>query len=282
VIAFDVDAESAVLQVDRAYAERLTTMSHQAYGPRVGIPRLLAVLRRREVRATFFVPGLTASLYPDVIRRIVAEGHEVAWHGELHEPPPTMTRDALRRDLELGVEMLEQLAGTRPVGYRAPWWDQSIDAVELLGETGYDYDSSLMDDDVPYLIETPSATLVELPVHWSLDDWEHYGFFIDPPLGDNLECPSKLYELWTGELEAMREESCLAILTMHPFLSGRPARARNLEAIIRNIQDLGDVWFATAAEVAGHARGVIPQSEARIVRSALDPQYGQRDPKGAT
>ena len=280
VVSFDVDAESAVLQVDPKYATHATTMSHQAYGPRVGVPRLLEQLRAAEIRATFFVPGFTAECYPDTIRRIVADGHEVGWHGYMHELPLDLTADEQRAVLERAAEVLEPLTGERPVGYRAPWWQLSLEAPELLAGAGFRYDSSLMDDDVPYLLASDAGMLVELPVHWSFDDWEQYGFFIDPPLGDSLEPPGKLLEIWTGELEAFAEEGCLQVVTMHPFLSGRPARSRTIGRFVTFARELGGVWFATARDVAKHARSVLDESGARRLRSALDPAYGVRDPGG--
>jgi peptidoglycan-N-acetylglucosamine deacetylase len=275
LISFDVDAESAILQVDSKYARHATLMSHQAYGPRVGVPRLLDQLRRADVRATFFVPGFTAERYPDVVRRIAAEGHEVAWHGYLHEPPHELPLERQREVLERAHEVLEPLSGAPPAGYRAPWWELSLESPDLLAENGFSYDSSLMDDDVPYLLATSAGPLVELPVHWSLDDWEQYGFFVDPPLGDALEPPAKVLELWSVELEAMHEEGCLQVLTMHPFLSGRPARSRNIGRFVQLARSLGDVWFALGSEIAEHARTVLDGSSTRRLRSALDPEYGQ-------
>ena len=280
VVSFDVDAESAILQVDPKYATHATTMSHQAYGPRVGVPRLLEQLRAAGIQATFFVPGFTAECYPDTIRRIVADGHEVGWHGYMHELPHELPVAEQRAIIERAGEVLEPLTGQRPVGYRAPWWQLSLQSPELLAGAGFRYDSSLMDDDVPYLLHSDAGTLVELPVHWSFDDWEQYGFFVDPPLGDSLEPPGKLLEIWQGELEAFREEGCLQVLTMHPFLSGRPARARTIGRFVSFARELGGVWFATAGEVAEHARSVLEGSEPRRLRSALDPAYGMRD--GAT
>lgn len=276
-LCFDVDAESAVLQVDRKYATHATTMSHQAYGPRVGVPRLLAQLRRADVRATFFVPGFTAELYPDTVRRIVADGHEVGWHGYLHELPGELPVDEQRAIIERAAELLEPLTGRRPVGYRAPWWQLSLESPELLAGAGFHYDSSLMDDDVPYLLGADSGTLVELPVHWSFDDWEQYGFFIDPPLGDALESPGKLLAIWQEEFEAFREEGLLQVLTMHPFLSGRPARSRIVGRFVEFARSVGDPWFATCGEIADHARSVLGDAAPRRLRSALDPAYGRRD-----
>jgi peptidoglycan/xylan/chitin deacetylase (PgdA/CDA1 family) len=275
MISFDVDAESAVLQVDERYARHPTLMSHQAYGPRVGVPRLLDQLRRADVRATFFVPGFTAERYPDVVRRIVADGHEVGWHGDLHESPHELPVERQRAILERAADVLEPLIGGRPVGYRAPWWQLSLESPQLLHETGFAYDSSLMDDDVPYLLRTTAEPLVELPVHWSLDDWEQYGFFIDPPLGDAIELPAKMLELWKVELDAMHEEGCLEVITMHPFLSGRPARSRNIGRFVEHARELGGVWFATGAELAEYARMVLSPDETRQLRSALDPEYGR-------
>jgi peptidoglycan-N-acetylglucosamine deacetylase len=211
--------------------------------------------------------------YPDMVRRIVADGHEVGWHGYLHELPHELPVDEQRAIIERAAEVLEPLTGARPVGYRAPWWQLSLESPELLAAAGFAYDSSLMDDDVPYLLASDAGTLVELPVHWSFDDWEQYGFFVDPPLGDSLEPPSKLLEIWRGELEAMHEEGCLQVLTMHPFLSGRPARARTIGKFVSFARELGGVWFAPAGEIAAHARTLLDEAHARRLRSALDPEY---------
>ncbi|HYZ29640.1 MAG TPA: polysaccharide deacetylase [Thermoleophilaceae bacterium] len=262
-ITFDVDAESAILAIDRRYATRASTMSHQAYGPKVGVPRLMKVLERANVRATFFVPGFTAGRYPDTVRRIVDAGHEVGWHNDLHEPPYTLSETEERAILERGAEVLEPLTGRRPRGYRAPWWELNERTPELLAGAGFAYDSSLMDDDVPYRLSTSAGSLIELPVHWSLDDWEQYAFLPEPDIGSQIELPSKVLELWTAELDAMRDEGCLLVITMHPFLSGRPSRAAMVAEFLGRIRERGDVWHATAGEIADHADVTIAAGDAR-------------------
>ena len=262
-VSFDVDAESAILAVDTRFAARASTMSHQAYGPKVGVPRLLGVLERADVHATFFVPGFTARRYPDTVRAIVAAGHEVGWHNDLHEAPYSLSESDERAILERGTEVLEPLTGARPRGFRAPWWELNERTPELLAAAGFAYDSSLMDDDVPYRLSTPAGTLIELPVHWSLDDWEQYAFLPEPEIGSQIELPSKVLELWSSELDAMRDEGCLLIPTMHPFLSGRPSRAKMLGEFLARVREHGDVWLATLGEIADHAEATIPAGDAR-------------------
>src|SRR4051812_15018599 len=145
-LTFDVDAESAILAVDPAYARRLTTMSHQAYGPKVGVPRILRMLDRQGLRATFFVPGLTADRYPQTVAAIAEAGHEIGHHGYSHTPLYRLDEAGERRELERALASLERLTGQRPAGYRAPWWELNDRTPALLAEYGFRFDSSLMDD----------------------------------------------------------------------------------------------------------------------------------------
>jgi peptidoglycan/xylan/chitin deacetylase (PgdA/CDA1 family) len=113
---FDVDAESCVIAHDPTSTRRMSLMSHQSYGPKVAVPRLLQILARQEVRGTFFIPGFTAESYPDVVRQIADGGHEVAHHGYLHEPMQGIDAATEASYMDRGLEALEKVAGIRPVG----------------------------------------------------------------------------------------------------------------------------------------------------------------------
>jgi peptidoglycan/xylan/chitin deacetylase (PgdA/CDA1 family) len=248
-LTFDVDAETAVLAEGEQYARDLSTMSHQAYGPRVGVPRILALLERHGVPGTFFVPGETAERWPGTVADIRAAGHEVALHGHTHRPLTKMDEAEQREDLERALAALDA-CGVRPRGYRAPYWQLTGETAELLPRYGVVYDTSLMDDDRPYRLITPTGALAELPVHWSLDDWEQYAFLPEPRIGEIIETPSKVLELWTGELDAMRETNSLLVLVCHPFISGRPSRIQALDRFVTAALERGDVRFTGAEALA--------------------------------
>jgi peptidoglycan-N-acetylglucosamine deacetylase len=254
---FDVDAESPILFEHPEAAGWMDVMSHQAYGPRTGVPRILRILERRRVRATFFIPGYTAERWPAAVRAIRDAGHEIGHHGYLHEgaheAPDEATEEAR---LLRGLEALQTVAGVRPVGYRAPMWELSYRLPALLARHGFRYDSGLMDADHPYRLAVGSGpnapTLVELPCHWSLDDWEPYNYLPGITGSGVIASPAEVVGRWSLELDALVAEGGLFVLTNHPFISGRPSRAAALEALIEHAQGLEGLWIATAAEIAAH------------------------------
>lgn len=249
LLTFDFDAESPILAEGERYAEDLSTMSHQAYGPKVGVPRILDLLANHEVEATFFVPGMTAERWPGPVEKILEAGHEVALHGHSHRRLPGMPEDEQMADLERGLAALARL-GVEPVGYRAPYWQLTRTTLEALSQHGIRYDSSLMDEDRPYRLTTSGGEIAELPVHWSLDDWEQYAFLPDPDIGQRIENPRDVAEIWKGELDAMRHTGSLCVLTCHPFLSGRPSRIRAIEDFVSFARECGDVSFSRADRLA--------------------------------
>jgi peptidoglycan-N-acetylglucosamine deacetylase len=252
VLSFDVDAESPILAMGRRYADQAMVMTHQAYGPRVGVPRLLELLSEYDLKATFFVPGLTADRYPRMVERVAEAGHEVGHHSYSHRSPVDLSEAAEREDFERALAALDRL-GIRPAGHRAAMWEASWHTPAIVAEHGLAYDSSLMDSDRPYRLRTASGTIAELPPHWSLDDWEQYAFLPRPEIGSVIESPAKVIELWRAELDAMRRHGCLFMLTCHPFISGRPSRVEALRALIEYALGTGDVEFTTAETIARRA-----------------------------
>jgi len=254
---FDVDAESPILFEHPEAAGWLDVMSHQAYGPRTGVPRLLRLLERQGVRATFFVPGYSAERWPEVVRAIRDAGHEIGHHGYLHEGAHSAPDLATEEERLLrGLEALDTVAGIRPVGYRGPMWELTYRTPALLARHGFLYDSGLMDADLPYRLATgeeqEAPSIIELPAHWSLDDWEPYAYLPGITGSGVISSPTEVLARWTLELEALVEAGGIFVLTNHPFVSGRASRAVALETLIERARAIDGLWIATCQEIAQH------------------------------
>lgn len=247
MICFDVDGETTALSEDPALATHLTTMSQCEYGPKVGVPRLLGLVDHLGIPSTFFIPSFIVQQHPEMTRTIVKSGHEIGAHGHLHEKLNTLSPEEEKAVLEKSIDILEETAGVTVQGFRAPWFEINPGTPDLLVEHNLLYNASMMSDDVPFL---HSNGLVEIPGQWLLEDWEQFAFNPDPAWGFIPEDCDKVYQLWWQEFAAMRDFGCCFVLTLHPWLSGRPSRVRLLERLIRDIQSTGDAWFCNGSELA--------------------------------
>jgi len=262
-LTFDFDALSVWLADDpRAIP---ATLSRGEYGARIAIPRILTLLAKYHLLATFFVPGHTAESFPSSIEAILDAGHEIAHHGYAHLNPSTQSPDEERRSLERGLAILERFLGSLPLGYRSPSWDFSPITLSLLVEYGFLYDSSLFGGDFqPYhprlgdrvgvqepLYRGQEVDLWEFPVSFCLDDWPHFTFGFAPPRA-GLSAPSKVYEIWAGEFDYMveHEQNGVFTLTMHPQVIGRGHRMALLERLIQHILSRSHANFARMGDVA--------------------------------
>lgn len=251
-LSFDSDHETNEL---REGGESPGKLSQGQYGNRQGVPRILEILARHGVPATFFVPAVTALLYPDEQRRIVAEGHEIGIHGWIHERNSVLPIEA-ERDLMLrSAETLTSITGIRPVGIRTPSWDFSPNTLALVREMGLLYDSSLMADvDCYELLENGEPTgVVELPVEWIRDDAVYFNMNRFSGLRPHT-APEAVFDIFRREFEAAYREGGVFQLTMHPHVIGYRSRLWILEELINLMRSRPGVWFATHADVVRHAK----------------------------
>jgi peptidoglycan/xylan/chitin deacetylase (PgdA/CDA1 family) len=222
-ITVDVDGEAGLPGGGAGYEHRLSSRSERTFGVLRGLPRILAVLDEFGVRATFYVPGVTAERHPDEIGALAATAHEIGHHGHSHLRPDELSPAAQRWEIAEGACVLEAVTGRRPDGYRAPGWELTAVTLEALGAAGFAFDSSLMGDDRPYLVESGAGRLVELPVHWSLDDAPHFASTTDV---------SGLLSTWIAELCAARREDRHTTVTCHPEILGRAHRIDVLRRVL--------------------------------------------------
>ena len=254
-LSFDSDHDTNEL---RDGGKSIGRMSWGQYGSRVGVPRILELLKRTGVPATFFVPAVSALLYPHEQRRVIAEGHEIGLHGWIHEVNSTLS-EADERDLHLrSCDVLTQITGVRPVGMRTPSWDFSPATLKIQREMGLLYDSSLMADNDPYELEEHGERtgIVELPVEWIRDDAVYFNMNRFAALRP-YTAPTTVLDIFRREFDAAYEEGGLFLLTMHPHVIAYRSRMFILEELIRHMQALPDVWFATHRDVALHAKALM-------------------------
>ena len=225
-ITVDVDGEAGLPDGGRDHGHRLSSRSERTYGILRGLPRILGVLGEWGAPATFYVPGVTALRHPDELRGVLEQGHELGHHGHTHRRPDTLTGAEQRAEIEEGLGALAQLGAT-VAGYRAPGWELTAATLALLAGHGFRFDSSLMGDDRPYVL---AEGLVELPVHWSLDDAPYFAAATDP---------AALERVWHRELELAAAERRVLTLTLHPEILGRPHRADVLRRVLDDAHRLG-------------------------------------------
>jgi peptidoglycan/xylan/chitin deacetylase (PgdA/CDA1 family) len=228
------------------------------------VPRILDMMRRHNIASTFFVPGHTALAFPDLVKQIADEGHEIAHHGWVHENPADFDEAGERLNLERGFEALDKAAGVRPVGYRSPAADFSGNTVDLLIENGFLYDSSCgAHDFYPYYLRSGDSwssagpyvfgetkDLVEIPFTWGLDDFPQFEFIMGTISG--LSAPSAVEEIWRGDFDYAYENCAGGVydLTMHPQVIGRGHRLLMLERLIEHFKSHDGVVFETMTSYA--------------------------------
>jgi peptidoglycan/xylan/chitin deacetylase (PgdA/CDA1 family) len=251
-LSFDSDHETNEL---RDGGESIGKLSQGQYGNRQGIPRILDILARGDVKASFFVPAVVALLYPDEQRRVAAEGHEIGIHGWIHERNSVLPAE-VERELQMrSADTLERIAGVRPVGIRTPSWDFSLNTLAITRDMGLLYDSSLMADVDCYelLLDGANTGVVELPVEWIRDDAVYFNMNRFAGLRPYTP-PNDVFDIFKREFDGAYSEGGLFQLTMHPHISGYRSRVWILEELIRYIRAHAGVWFATHAEIVEYAK----------------------------
>ena len=257
--SFDVDADSFVhLSYPNDADNRLHSLAIARFGPQVGVPRLIDLFKRHEVPVTWFVPGWVMERYPDAVEAMLESKGEVAHHGYLHHNPVGLSEAEEEDAIMRAVDIIKRMTGQKPRGYRAPSWGVSRHTIPLLIKAGMDYDSSLMGDEIPYLLtHDGKRSVVELPTAHGLDDWTHYMNWRDFDYLMPVKSPAQAHEVYRAEFDAAWEYGGMWVAVWHPLVSGRLARAHEMHALIRHMQAKGKVWFARMEDIAAHVRAVV-------------------------
>ena len=253
-----------------------TDISRGVFAGEVGAPRLLQLFERFGIKTTWFIPGHSIETFPDEMRAVAEQGHEIGLHGYSHENPVAMTPEQEEAVLDKCIELIEELSGSRPRGYVAPWWEFSPITNELLLKKGIKYDHSLHHDDVhPYyarvgdrwtnidfsksasewmkpLVRGQETDLIEIPGNWYLDDLPPMMFIKAAPNSHGFVNPRHLEEMWRDQFDWVYREYDYAVFTMtiHPDVSGRPQVLLMLERLYSYMTRHPGVQFRTFEEIA--------------------------------
>ncbi|MGW4488078.1 polysaccharide deacetylase family protein [Amycolatopsis sp. NPDC004368] len=268
-LTFDFDAISLWIARGQVTPGPVSRGEFGAYA----IGRILDLLGRHTVPATFFIPGHTLETYPAQCEAITAAGHEIALHGYAHEPVSTLDRNAELAVNRRSAALIEKLTGAPPAGHRTPSWDFTDNTIEILGELGVEYDSSLMGTDFepyfarsgdvcaadgPYRFGAESA-IVELPVSWTLDDYPHLEYLRLPQgVMPGLQDADAMFDRFLRDVRYMTEivPGGVTTVTLHPQVVGRGARMAALEQFVLGCRGLG-VEFERCIDVARRFRPVL-------------------------
>lgn len=251
-LSFDADQETSTLR-DGTTSPAL--LAQGEYGSRAGMPRILKLLERYSIPASFYIPAVAALLHPDDVKQAAEAGHEIGLHGWIHERNSNLAAEDERTLTLRAAEVLTTLAGKAPVGLRTASWDFSDATLTIVRELGLLYDSSLMGDDECYeLLEDGQPTgIVELPVEWIKDDYPYFGMNRLANVRPHTP-PSAVLEIWRREFDGAYDENGLFLLTMHPHIIGHRSRLSILDELVQYMRSKPGVWFATHAQVAQYVK----------------------------
>lgn len=247
VMSVDFDGPSPFLFNHRGDTSGVVgELEQRRFGPRQGVWRLLEIFAELELTASFYVPGAIATAHRATVAEIIARGHEVGLHGNMHERVDELEPAELETVMEQAQAALAAAGAEGSLGYRSPSWEMTQPAWGVLERAQVAYDSSMMGYEHPYRI----GKLVEIPVSWPLDDAIFYRYTagtVRPPVD-----PAALMAAWDREIQAAKHFGSLAMLTVHPWLSGRGARALALAELLGRYRRDPELWWTTSAEVARH------------------------------
>lgn len=253
MVTFDFDAELLRKSVIGKREIGFSDTSRGKYGPDEGLARCLTMLKRQNLRTTFFVPGRIAELYPDKVQQIADAGHELAYHGYMHEATVDMSAEEEEANMVKSEELLARFSGKKPVGYRGPLDLLPNCALTLMQKRGYLYCSTLKDCDWAYIHE--DYPIVELPTEPTLDDFSWFYFSYADEATITCSYPvDYVYDVWKDNFDELANEGDkIMVLKLHPQLIGRSSRVRMLERFIAYMKANG-AWLASCEEVANYVR----------------------------
>ncbi len=252
----NLDADQFWLGMFPDSITRPKTLSMGEYGIQRGLDRLLRTFGEYGIKTTFFVPGLVAERYPAAIEKILVEGHELAVHGHTHTSMHLLTPDQQMEEMVKAREALQKLSGRKPLGFRAPEGELTLETLRLAQQCGFTYSSSLYGDDRPYRVDLGAASLLEIPMHWELHDFPYFAFNYGPafPIGQGRTASySQVTKTFQREFDGYYQFGLAYVAQFTPQTIGSPGKIKILEEVLEHIAKTENVWIGTCEELAANS-----------------------------
>jgi peptidoglycan/xylan/chitin deacetylase (PgdA/CDA1 family) len=252
LFSFDVDGETLWISRNPENWKRPSNLAQGAYGPKVGVPKILKVLEKHEVKATFFIPGWIIEKYPHMAREVLEKGHEVGYHGYLHEFDLNAGYEKEKEIMDRCLDIFDRILKVHPRGLRSPMAEMTEATMRLMHEYDFLYSSTMMDDDFPYFwnYRGRPSKVVELPMQWMWDDTSYFFFTLSEPVRRGISPCSAVFEIWTEEFEGTYEHGAFLDLLFHPQVSGRFSRVKLIDDLITYMKKKKGAWITTGEEIA--------------------------------
>jgi peptidoglycan-N-acetylglucosamine deacetylase len=256
-ITFDMDADSLIhISRPKDSHDRLYPITMGRYGPTVAVPRILETYRKLGLKQSFFIPAWCIEQYPAAVDLILKGGHEIGHHGLIHEDPIATRGKKQKVAFEKALDIHRKRIGRKPRGYRAPVYNVTQQVIDLLVAHEFLYDSSLMADDIPYLMKTRKGQVWEAPVHWGVDDWPPFAHYAEIDYMMPVKAPSEGLKAFWEEFDAQYDAGGFWMAILHPFLTGRLARWAQVEKWLEHTLKTKKVWFAPLEDIIAHVKSV--------------------------
>jgi peptidoglycan/xylan/chitin deacetylase (PgdA/CDA1 family) len=252
-------ADSPMPRIDSKYPD-LPASKWYDYGYKEGLPRLLDVLDRCNVKATSHMVGAAVDLHPSLAREIVERGHEAAGHGQTWTAQYSMTPEEECASYQQSIGSIQRATGTRPVGFNAFWLRGTPHTLEILQSLGFTYYIDDVSRDEPFLVNVKGRPFAVVPYTLHMNDIVNYEtrYFSTGMYADDLKMEfDALYA------EASHRRRMMSV-SAHDRIAGRPSRARVLEEFIVYAQSHPGTVFMRKDEIASFAL-----SEPSITREGI-------------
>ena len=231
------------------YNTDIALVTDRLYGERCGAYRILDILDEFGVKTSWFLNGAGVQAFPELAKEILAADHELASENWCHEYVTRQTDEVQKRDLLRTIESFQKNAGVKPIGYISTGERPNLYTLPLLAEQGYRYYMGTMNEDLPYTLRTEKGDLVA----FSFGIW-----MTDHQMASSTrKNPRDILQWWKDQFDQLYEEGekgrpGVMSMGLHPFIIGRPFRARVLREFLAYASSKKGVWFARGDEAASH------------------------------